>query len=149
MNTMRCFTIAAAIITMSRFASAQHWCPPAQVPRDPGPAVDTAPSSAGTNCLEKVLDSFTLNEETTRTVNLKKNQSYWFAASGCPKMGTIRIAITDAQGKVLRKAESYSPSFCFKAENDGQHKIVIKAVTLSGSSTSGNIDSCFSESKCK
>ena len=145
MKKILCLIMGVAMITLSGLASA--YCPPGAIPADPAPAEKKA-KSAGTNCLDKVSDSFSRGEEVTHTVNLKRGQSYWFGANGCPKMGNIRLSVADTQGKLLRKGESYSPSFCFKATSDGAYKVGVKAMTLMGSNTSGNIDSCFSESRC-
>lgn len=148
MNIIHRVAFVVTFIALPGLALA--WCQPGTVPANPAPvkAESASAGSSGSNCIEKVLDGFSLNQETVRTVNLKKDQSYWFAANGCPRMGTIQISVADTQGKEVKKAQSNSPSFCFKAKEDGKYKIKIKALSLTGSNTSGNIDSCFSDSKC-
>ena len=113
---------------------------------DPRPA---NPAPAGESCRVQIVDNFNLNQEASRTVAVESGKSYWFAASGCPRMGRIRIAVLDGAGKTLKSDEGYSPSLCITAKNGGKYTIRVKAVSLTGSYTWGTIDACFSASNCR
>lgn len=140
-----CFIVTFLTFELSAFAE----CRPGTVPRNPAPVEPSEkPLSSGENCIVKVLDSFGLGEEFTKTFELTQGKSYWFAANGCPKMGTIAISVLDDKGKILKETKDYAPSLCFIAERNGQYTIKVKAISLT-SGSSGNIDACFSESGCK
>lgn len=140
-----CLIVVFLMFELSAFA----WCPPGTVPVYQGSGESAEkPQGPGKDCMVKVLDDFGLGKEVTKRLNLTAGKSYWFAANGCPKMGTIRISVLDNKGKILKEAEDYAPSLCFTAEESGQYKIKIKAISLTRGN-SGNIDSCFSESECK
>jgi hypothetical protein len=115
-------------------------CPPGRVPEDP--------AATRVEAMAQFYDNFSLHEEDTKTVTLKKGKHYWFGANGCPRMGRIGIAILDTGGKVLKREEGSSPSLCFTAKRDGHHTIKVKAVSLKGSNTFGGIDAQLSESGC-
>ncbi len=80
-------------------------------------------------------------------MNLVAGKSYWFAASGCPRMGNIRIAVTKA-GKTMKSDEGHQPSICVKVETTGSYSIRVKALSLTRSSSWGSIDSALSDSNC-
>ena len=89
-----------------------------------------------------------MGERAVSTVAVQRGKSYWFSASGCPKMGNISISVLDAGGAVLKQAKSYSPTLCYRAERDGAVTVEVKALSLMGSYRSGTIDACFSASGC-
>lgn len=117
-------------------------CPPGTVPSNPAP-------KAQAESLAQFFANFTRHEEETQTVTLKKGQHYWFAANGCPRMGQIGISMLDSKGKVMKKAQASSPSFCFTAPRDGEYIVKVKAISLRGSNTFGGIDAQLSESGCR
>lgn len=133
--------LAVLLMTSAAWAA---WCPPGTVPVDPAPL----PKQTTQNeCLGKATRTFSLDEESTQTIRLEKGKSYWAAANGCPRMGRIGISIMK-NGKVLKHDVGTSPSFCFRADSSGEYVFKIKALSLVGSSTSGSIDACLSESRC-
>jgi hypothetical protein len=142
---MRVVVSVIVILASSSWSLAQ--CPPRAVPRNPAPVRQT-PASSGSDCLVKVLQTFGLNKKVTRAVTLESGKSYWFAANGCPRMGTIGISIVDGAGKVLKSDEANSPSFCFTAGSSGKYTLRVKALSLTGLNTWGTIDACFSKSGC-
>lgn len=148
MNQTKVLTVTAgtvlALLALAQSASAQI-CAPARIPANPAPVA----VSSGSQCLAKVLRTFSLNEEYTETLTLEKGKSYWFAANGCPRMGTIALYILDQTGAPVKQAQSYSPSFCFTAGVSGKYTIQVKALSMMRSYQSGTIDACFAASRCK
>jgi len=135
----------------SKDTTSRHvFCAPARVPFNPAPTYtkSTSAASSGENYLVKIADRFDLGESNTKNVELDNDKSYWFAASGCPRMGNIKIEIIDSDGKTLAYDERYSPALCFHPLKSGNYTLKITAVTTMNSSSWGNIDSCFSESSC-
>ena len=116
-------------------------CPPGMVPMNPAPEDSSVP-------IAEFFDNFSLGENQTETVTLKKGQSYWFAANGCPRMGRINISIIDSGGKTLKRDESFSPSFCFTAPKDGDYTVKVMAITLQHGNSFGGIKAKLSDSGC-
>jgi hypothetical protein len=132
----------AALVPCATPARAQGICRPSVRPANPAPV-------RAQSCLMQALREFGLNEETTSALVLEKGKSYWFGASGCPKMGNIGLYILDSEGAVVKQASSYSPSFCFTPRATGKYTVKAKALSLMHAYRSGTIDACFSESGCR
>ncbi len=144
-NTLRIFLACAFVATLipgAMPARAQGLCRPSIRPANPTPV-------RAQSCLMQALREFGLNEESASTLVLEKGKSYWFSASGCPKMGNIGLYILNSEGAVVKQASSYSPSFCFTPQATGKYTVKAKALSLMHAYRSGTIDACFSESGCR
>lgn len=138
--------ISCFLLFISKTAFA--WCAPAPIPANPVSVVKTGTGDTS-DCIVKVLRSFNKGEEVIEEVMLTRGTSYWFSASGCPRMGNISISVVNSNGELVKESVGYSPNFCFQADNDGAYSVKVKAVSMTGTSTYGNIESCFSASGCK
>lgn len=139
---MKTRTVALTVLLASwaGVAAAQS-CPPASRPSNP---------AAGSQALRaQIVGDFRLNEERSRSLEADAGKSYWFSAAGCPRMGRIRIAVVNADGKTVQTNEGYSPSLCFIPEGTGKYTFKVTAASLSGSNSWGSIDAGLSDSTCK
>lgn len=139
---MKCtaFVVALVLVLWAAVASAQS-CPPASRPSNPTPV--------GQDLRVRIVGDFSLNEEKTRSTQLDSGKSYWLSAAGCPRMGRIRMAVVDTNGKTVKMDEGHAPSFCFSPQKSGNYTVKITAVTLKGSNSWGSIDAGLAASQCK
>lgn len=133
-------TIGFCLLLWTSPGKAQS-CHTSAQPRNPAPTGDSSRA--------RIAGDFNRGEERTEVIDAQSGKSYWFSASGCPRMGTIRIDVLNAAGKVLKSEESYGPSFCISAPDNGKLTLRVTAVSLSGSNSWGSIESYFADSNCK
>jgi hypothetical protein len=134
------FVVALILALWVELGHAQS-CQPAARPSNPAPVSQ--------DLRVRIAGDFSLNEEKTRTTLLESGKSYWLSAAGCPRMGRIRMAVVDTDGKTVKVHEGHAPSFCFSPLKSGNYTVKITALTLNGSNSWGSIDAGLTASQCK
>ena len=130
---MKRFLIILVIAVVSMFwncgQNAYAYCMPSSQP-EPTQEVASLPGAPGKTIgnLTEISDAFDRGESKTETIYLKKGQSYWVSAAGCPRAGNIKISLIKDE-KVLAEDTNYSPNFCFKAEETGNHTFKTKLIS--------------------
>jgi len=139
---MHCTALVVALV-LALWVELGHAqsCPPASRPSNPAPASQ--------DLRVRIAGDFRLNEEKAKSIQLESGKRYWLSAAGCPRMGRIRMAVVDADGKTVKVNEGYAPSFCFSPQKRGNYTVKITALTLNGSNSWGSIDAGLAESQCK
>lgn len=136
------FVMALTLVwgmSMARTAGAQS-CHTGTRPANPAPVSQVF--------VTRIAGDFSLNEEDTREIKVEAGKSYWLSAAGCPRMGRIQVAVTDANGKTVQSDDGYSPSACFSPTTSGKYTVKVTAKSLTGSNPWGSIDAAVAESNC-
>jgi hypothetical protein len=137
-------TAVALVFNPAAFAQ----CYPRQLRVDPAPV--QASTASRSECLVR-MDNRVIrkNERASERARLTAGQSYWFAASGCPRVGNIGIYVLNRNGQVLNRAEGYDLGFCFGVQEDDEYALEVKVLTLKSGYTAGYVDACVSKSGCR
>lgn len=121
-------------------AAAQS-CHPAPLQSDPGSA------SSGVS-LVRLAGDYKLRETGSRTIRLQAGQSYWFAASGCPRTDDIELTVTALDGTTVLSRVGNTTGGCVKPPKSGSYRIAIKPLSLRSGYDWGSIVAEGAKSNC-
>jgi hypothetical protein len=76
-------------------------------------------------------------------------QSYWFAASGCPRTGDVELRVTAPDGAVVLSEQGHTTGGCVKAAKSGSYRVSVKAVSLRSGYDWGSIAAEGPRSDCQ
>lgn len=113
----------------------------------PAPLVRDTAVRAGTT-LVRVAGDYERGEKGSRRVRLTAGQSYWFAASGCPRTGDVDMTVVGPDGNVVMQRIGHEVGSCLKADKTGDYTFIVSPKTLRGGYTWGSIAAEASPSDC-
>lgn len=112
-------------------------------------ALRSDPSSGDGKVVVRVAGDFPRGGGDSRTVQLRAGESYWFAASGCPRTDDVALKVTAPGGGVVFSEQGHTTGGCVKATKTGTYRVSVKAVSLRPGNDWGSIAAEGSRSNCE
>ncbi|KFB69720.1 hypothetical protein [Candidatus Accumulibacter vicinus] len=133
--------VFGVFLAVASGTAAAQSCHPAPLQSDPGSA------SSGAS-LVRLAGDYKLRETGSRTIRLQAGQSYWFAASGCPRTDDIELTVTAPDGATILSRVGHTTAGCVKPPKSGNYRIAVKPLSLRSGYDWGSIAAEGAKSSC-
>jgi hypothetical protein len=142
-NPLRCMepVVLGAFLAFICGGAVAQSCHTAPLQSDPTTA-------SGGPTLVRLAGDYKLREKGTRSVQLQAGQSYWFAASGCPRTDDIELTVIAPGGDTVLTQTGHVVGGCVKPTKSGTYRLAVKPLSLRPGNDWGSIAAEGTKSSC-